>query len=149
MKMLIDRKQSWGLWGDSTQRSSQEKHNTNQAPHAEWGNRHLSPASVSAQPTNIWTENGIGKVGTAALCEALKVNTTLYTLDISCTGEKQLTAKGLSWLSLRFTGNKIRKAGGVALGELLKVNTSLKSLRAGGEDTETEFDDFCINKIDL
>lgn len=65
----------------------------------------------------------------------------LYTLETAGCGITEL-------IITEFTGNKIRDEGGVALCELLKVNTSLKSLRAGGEYTETEPHTFFVCLLD-
>ena len=59
-----------------------------------------------------------------ALSEALKINTSLTTLDLGDVMSSPSTVPIMMYL----LGNWIRDEGGVALSEALKINTSLTTL---------------------
>lgn len=65
-----------------------------------------------------------------ALCEALKINETLETLDLAC---KLIMLGHLNnrHLHLSYAGNSFGKSGVEALSEVVKDNTVLKQLFLG------------------
>ena len=76
----------------------------------------------------------MGDEGARALSEALKVNTTLTSLNLeSAQQQEQDKDEQMHELSHNIkTGNKISDEGAFALSETLKVNTTLTTLKLGG-----------------
>ena len=70
--------------------------------------------------------------GATALCESLKANKTLTTLNLGCIDERiKLHKKTYSGLNLS-TGNNIEGEGGIALSHGLEVNNTLTALDLSG-----------------
>ena len=69
-------------------------------------------------------DNEIGKRGVKALSEALKVNTTLASLDMSCEEERK-EKKQKRMMNERRTDDGIGAEGAKAMSEMLKVNNVL------------------------
>ena len=81
--------------------------------------------SKRLKPNN--TGNKMRFEAARALSEALKVNTTLVTLNLGCVKPRQGIAKTLIHQS-QLAGNDIPAQGVRALSEALKTNTTLQSL---------------------
>ena len=62
------------------------------------------------------------------MCETLKMNTTLITLNLSCEKEREGKERKKMVIDKQMIGNKIGAEGAKALCEMLRVNTSLTSL---------------------
>ena len=86
--------------------------------------------------------NEMGDEGARALSEALKVNTTLDTLKLSCEQEESEDGRTAEIGSNQYqqAGNKIGDEGARALSEALKTNTTLQSLNLRGEQEESDED---------
>ena len=71
--------------------------------------------------------------GVKAICEVLKTNTSLTSLNLRCkgkrNGKKEKEKKSDDWL----TDNGVGAEGAKALSEMLKVNTTLTSLNIRSE----------------
>ena len=86
------------------------------------------------------TVNNIGDTGTTSLSNALKSNTTLYVLDLSCEDKRKKThnrhPSSIHSFSFPFasTGNSIGERGKTSLSEALKSNTTLTKLDLRCED---------------
>ena len=81
------------------------------------------------------TDNWIGEEGVKAMCETLKTNTTLQSLNLDCKNEKRgekIEKKGEE-MQL-FAGNEIGDDGAKAMCEMLKVNTTLISLNLWSDE---------------
>ena len=79
------------------------------------------------------TGNEVCDEGARALSEALKVNTTLQTLNLSCVQQQQQHDSTMTQQQQRHkTGNGIGVEGSRALSEALKVNTTLQALNLWG-----------------
>ena len=79
----------------------------------------------------ISTDNAIGERGATSLSDALKSNTTLTKLDLSC--EQKTTQivsinKPLFSIHINSTDNSIGEAGRASLSDALKSNTTLTTL---------------------
>ena len=79
------------------------------------------------------TENNIGKIGTTSLSEALKSNTTLTELNLSCEHKRNntqmiSTKTNNSFIIIQSTENNIKEEGTAALSDVLKSNTTLIQL---------------------
>ena len=79
------------------------------------------------------TDNEIGKRGVKALSEALKVNTTLTSLDMSC-GEERKKEKQKRMMNERRADDGIGDEGAKSMSEMLKVNNVLTSLNLESEE---------------
>ena len=86
--------------------------------------------SKRLKPNN--TVNKMRFEAARALSEALKVNTTLVTLNLGCVKPRQGIAKTLIHQS-QLAGNDIPAQGVRALSEALKTNTTLQSLDLSSE----------------
>ena len=73
--------------------------------------------------------------GAKSLCEALKVNTTLKTLNLACENKTQTNKKGTEE---RMIGNEIGDEGAKVMSEMLRVNTTLTELNLEGEKERRE-----------
>ena len=81
------------------------------------------------------TDCNIGAEDAKALCEVLKVNTTLTSLHLYCESEKLETEREKNeWM----TDNKIGVEGAKAMSEMLKMNTTMTSLDMRGQETRKE-----------
>ena len=71
--------------------------------------------------------------GASALCEALKVNTTLAELNLGCPQKTEKQLRIMEWCQQQLTNtvNCIGAKGARALSEALKVNTTLTKLNLG------------------
>ena len=79
------------------------------------------------------TDNEIGDTGATSLSDALKSNTTLAQLNLSCKSKRSNTPitsinKALLFILIKSTGNKIGEAGRASLCDALKSNTTLTEL---------------------
>ena len=90
------------------------------------------------------TDNNIRERGTTSLSEALKSNTTLAQLYLSCEDKKKedtqktfINNSLFSFLSTS-TDNGIGDTGATALSEGLKSNTTLSKLDLSGQDKKKE-----------
>ena len=90
-------------------------------------------------------DNGIGAEGARALSEALKVNTTLQSLNLF--GEQEQSVED-GWIAdiannkHQQAGNDIGEEGARALSDALKTNTSLQSLNLRCEQEVRKMDEF-------
>ena len=74
------------------------------------------------------TGNDFGVEGAQALSEALKINTSLTTLDLRCVQQSNGKQEH-GQLQQKRADNKIRDKGASALSEALEVNTTLTALQ--------------------
>ena len=73
------------------------------------------------------TDNFMFKYGARALSKALKVNTTLETLDLSCEHQQANVKQGHTNINNKAVNN-MGAEGACALGEALKANAALETL---------------------
>ena len=80
------------------------------------------------------TENSIGDTGATSLSEALKSNSTLKALDLTC-GYPQITHKQFvsCVICSQSTDCGIGETGATSLGEALETNVTLTALNLTGE----------------
>ena len=84
------------------------------------------------------TENDIGETGATSLSDALKSNTTLTQLSLSCQHERNNTQMAsinnpLFSILIKSTGNNIGETGRASLSDALKSNTTIIKLDLSGE----------------
>ena len=93
--------------------------------------------------TTQQTDNNIGAEGARLMSEALKTNTTLTTLNLSC--EQGKTKRQCEWHddvvqmqhnTTQQTGNRIGAEGAGLMSEALKTNTTLTTLNLGSEQED-------------
>ena len=90
----------------------------------------------------IWTDNEICDEGACALSEALKVNTTLTTLDLTSLQQQTMPNNEHNKQATKNkTANKIGDEGASSLSEALKVNTSLTELDLWEDDEEEDVEE--------
>ena len=75
------------------------------------------------------TGKGIGVERTKTICEFLKVNTTIRSLDLSSLLKRMHEIE--NWGKRMMAGNEIGDEGAKALSEMLNVNRTLTSLNLG------------------
>ena len=79
------------------------------------------------------TDNRIGDIGVCALCEALEINTTLTSMDLSSTSVVSLSVlRDVEGMRNRLVGNSVGTDGACALAEMLRTNTTVKSMNLSG-----------------
>ena len=92
-----------------------------------------------------YSENNIGDIGAKSLSDALKTNTTLIGLNLSCEHkrkEKKKTQIGtinnsLSSVFIQSSDNELGDTGATSLIDALKSNTTLTQLDLEGEHKNT------------
>ena len=98
--------------------------------------------SDTSNKQNKQADNRIGAEGAGALSDALKVNTTLQTLNLK--SEQESTDDGqiadIANSKHQQTGNEIEAEGARALSEALKTNTTLQSLNLESGQEESDED---------
>ncbi len=85
-----------------------------------------------------WIGNEIRSKGAQSLSEALKINTSLTSLNLRGdeNEKKWKMREKKKWKWMKWIGNQIGPEGAKTLSEVLKINTSLTSLNLGGDENE-------------
>ena len=91
-----------------------------------------------------YSENNIGDIGAKSLSDALKTNTTLIGLNLSCEHKRKEKKKkktqigtinnSLSSVFIQSSDNELGDTGATSLIDALKSNTTLTELYLDGED---------------
>ena len=86
--------------------------------------------------THVNQGNDFGDGGVARLCEGLKTNTTLQTLNLACEDKRTRAHEQVTY-ETTFPGscatvNCIEEPGAKTMGEFLKTNTTLTELNLAG-----------------